>query len=234
MKTLTGLRAVALQMIEYAERRVPILSGHAARNSAAMIAERHGVTPDMMRHHNRVMAGRFVPCADLRSEGPLSWHRLPVLDTTARSMPSIWRWRKIDRVPLAADMKHRPCPAMEARSPARTVCQLPANPNNPDRHGIDPENLEGSGEAHVQPVTVLVDGGVIWNSNDPDGNTCSRPGKEGHNGHRFRARSPRYTAMAGIRVGYTISSPETAAENTEYVHVHGFSGWAWRARHRQL
>jgi len=198
----------ALQMIEYAGKKGAYYPDIAGKKLAAMIAERHGVTPDMIAITTGSGEALCAIALIYGQKGPIVAPRL-FWDTTALYAVNLGM-AEIDRVPLAADMSID-LPAMEAKVTSETGLVQLCNPNNPTGMVLDPETLKAAVKRMSATSTVLVDEAYMELANDPDGNTCIGLVKEGHNVIVSRTFSKIY-GMAGIRVGYTISSPETAAK----------------------
>jgi histidinol-phosphate aminotransferase len=198
----------ALQMIEYAGKKGAYYPDIAGKKLAAMIAERHGVTPDMIAITTGSGEALCAIALIYGQKGPIVAPRL-FWDTTALYAVNLGM-AEIDRVPLAADMSID-LPAMEAKVTSETGLVQLCNPNNPTGMVLDPETLKAAVKRMSATTTVLVDEAYMELANDPDGNTCIGLVKEGHNVIVSRTFSKIY-GMAGIRVGYTISSPETAAK----------------------
>lgn len=195
-------------MIEYAGKKGAYYPDIAGKKLAAMIAERHGVTPDMIAITTGSGEALCAIALIYGQKGPIVAPRL-FWDTTALYAVNLGI-AEIDRVPLAADMSID-LPAMEAKVTSETGLVQLCNPNNPTGMVLDPETLKAAVKRMSATTTVLVDEAYMELANDPDGNTCIGLVKEGHNVIVSRTFSKIY-GMAGIRVGYTISSPETAAK----------------------
>ncbi len=117
---------------------------------------------------------------------------------------------EIDRVPLAPDMT-TDLVAIESKVTSDTGLVQLCNPNNPTGLVADSATLKAAVKRMSKMTTVLVDEAYMELADDPDANTCIGLIKEGHDVIVSRTFSKIY-GMAGIRVGYTISSPETAAK----------------------
>jgi len=198
----------ALKMIEYAGKKGAYYPDIAGKKLASMIAERHGVTPDMIAITTGSGEALCAIALIYGQKGPIVAPRL-FWDTTALYAVNLGM-AEIDRVPLAADMSID-LPAMEAKVTSETGLVQLCNPNNPTGMVLDPDSLKAAVKRMAATTTVLVDEAYMELANDPDGNTCIGLVKEGHDVIVSRTFSKIY-GMAGIRVGYTISSPETAAK----------------------
>ena len=198
----------ALKMIEYAGKKGAYYPDIAGKKLASMIAERHGVTPDMVAITTGSGEALCAIALIYGQKGPIVAPRL-FWDTTALYAVNLGM-AQIDRVPLAADMSID-LPAIEAKVTSETGLVQLCNPNNPTGMVLDSATLKAAVKRMSAVTTVLVDEAYMELANDPEGNTCIGLIKEGHDVIVSRTFSKIY-GMAGIRVGYTISSPETAAK----------------------
>lgn len=198
----------ALKMIEYAGKKGAYYPDIAGQKLAAMIAERHGVTPDMIAITTGSGEALSAIALIYGKKGPIVAPRL-FWDTTALYAVNLGM-AEIDRVALGSDMS-TDLAAIEARVTAGTGLVQLCNPNNPTGLVADPVALKAAVVRMSKLATVLVDEAYMELADDPEGNTCIGLIKEGHNVIVSRTFSKIY-GMAGIRVGYTISSPETAAK----------------------
>lgn len=196
--------------------------GEAARNGAyyvgnsvqilkEMIAERHGLTAD----HISLSAGSsgvltYLGVAALRRGrilGPdLFW------DTTAlgaaRQGGTLSRTAKTDD--LAIDLE-----ALEAGIADDVSLVHICNPNNPTGLLLDGETLRAFCRRAAKRTLVLVDEAYNELTDDPDANTVVPLVKEGLDVFVARTFSKIY-GLAGMRIGYMISTPENAAMLQSY------------------
>ncbi len=114
----------------------------------------------------------------------------------------------IERVPLTAEMEID-LAGIEAKVSDKTGLVQLCNPNNPTGVVTPGETIRASVKRMAAKTTVLVDEAYIELADDPEGTSCISLLKEGHDVIISRTFSKIY-GMAGIRVGYTISSAETA------------------------
>jgi len=198
----------ALKMIDYAGKKGAYYADSAGPKLAAMIAERHGVTPDMIAITTGSGEALCAIALIYGRNGPIVAPRL-FWDTTALYAVNLGM-AEIDRVPLAPDMT-TDLVAIESKVTSDTGLVQLCNPNNPTGLVADPATLKAAVKRMSKLTTVLVDEAYMELADDPDGNTCIGLIKEGHDVIVSRTFSKIY-GMAGIRVGYTISSPETAAK----------------------
>jgi len=196
----------ALKMIEYAARKGAYYPFQANTILKEMIAERHGLDP-----------AHITPCTGsaeaLRALGLLYGRRGPIVaprlfyDATALYSQRLGL-SSITRAPLKADLQID-LPALEAMvTPETGMVQL-CNPNNPTGLMADSKSLKNSVKRMAKRAPVVVDEAYIEMSSDEEALTCIDLVKQGHDVIVTRTFSKLY-GLAGIRVGYTISSPETA------------------------
>lgn len=197
----------ALRMIDYAARKGAYYAdGKAYETLAAMIAERHGVSPEQIAITTGSGEALCAIALAYGPKGPIVAPRL-FWDTTALYAANLGM-ATIDRVPLAEDMSVD-LAAIEAKvTPATGLVQL-CNPNNPTGMVTSANLMKPAVRRMAAKTTVLVDEAYIELADDPEGTSCVDLVKDGHDVIIARTFSKIY-GMAGIRVGYTISSPETA------------------------
>lgn len=201
----------ALKMIEYAGKKGAYYPGMAQVKLAEMIAERHGINPNQVvitTGSGEVLSAIAVAYGP---KGPIVAPRL-FWDTTALYAQRLGM-ANIQRVPLAKDMSVD-LPAIEAAVTEKTGLVQLCNPNNPTGMVSDPAKMKAAVKRMAKKTTVLVDEAYIELADDPDAHTCVGLIKEGHDVIVTRTFSKIY-GMAGIRVGYSISSPETAKKLKE-------------------
>jgi histidinol-phosphate aminotransferase len=172
----------------------------------ALIAERFGVSPDMVT----VSHGS----GETLSATAVAWGRkgeivVPGLfwDLTAKFAED--QGATLRRVPLTAaheiDLE-----AMESAVDAKVSLVHVCNPNNPTGRLLDADAL-GAFCQRVSPrATVLVDEAYNELTSDPAKNTVLGLVRAGQNVIVARTFSKIY-GMAGMRIGYMISSPENIA-----------------------
>ena len=197
----------ALKMIEYAGTKgAYYVSQDAVKLLATMIADRHGVAPEQIAITTGSGEALSAIAMIYGPKGPIVAPRL-FWDTTALYAVRLGM-AAIDRVPLKADMS-TDLEGIEARvTPETGLVQL-CNPNNPTGLVADEATMKAAVKRMAATTTVLVDEAYMELADDPDSNTCIPLIKEGHNVIVSRTFSKIY-GMAGIRMGYTISSPEVA------------------------
>ena len=197
----------ARDMIEYAATKGAYYTSREAQVMLTeMIAEKNGVAPEQVVVTTG--SGEVLSAIALiyGPKGPIVAPRL-FWDTTALYAVNLGM-AKIERVPLAADMSID-LPAIEAKVTDSTGLVQLCNPNNPTGLVSDASTLQAAVKRMAAKTTVLVDEAYIELSDDPDANSCVPLINAGHDVIVTRTFSKIY-GMAGVRVGYSISSAETA------------------------
>lgn len=172
---------------------------------AAMIAERFRVKPEQVAIGN----GSF----ELLSRIGLDWGAkgaivCPELMFDEPIRQAEGRGARLVRVPLAADMGVDLAAIAAAVTPDTAMVYL-CNPNNPTGMLIEPAALRGFIRALPPQVTVLIDEAYNELTNAPEQASVVDLVREGRNVIVTRTFSKIY-GMAGLRVGYSISSVENA------------------------
>nr|WP_321441289.1 histidinol-phosphate transaminase [uncultured Hyphomonas sp.] len=197
----------ALKMIDYAGTKgAYYASQDAVKQLAQMIADRHGVAPEQIALTTGSGEALSAIAMIYGPNGPIVAPRL-FWDTTALYAVRLGM-AEIDRVPLKADMS-TDLEGIEAKVTEGTGLVQLCNPNNPTGLVAPEADMKAAVKRMAAKTTVLVDEAYMELADDPDANTCIPLIKEGHNVIVSRTFSKIY-GMAGIRMGYTISSPEVA------------------------
>ncbi|MEP1598224.1 MAG: histidinol-phosphate transaminase [Hyphomonas sp.] len=197
----------ALKMVEYAASKgAYYTSQEAVQTLMQLIADKHGVAPEQIVLTTG--SGEVLSAIAMiyGKEGPIVAPRL-FWDTTALYAVN-QGVGSIDRVPLAADMSVD-LAAIEAKVSSDTGIVQLCNPNNPTGMVSDAATLKASVKRMAAKTTVLVDEAYMELADDPEGNTCIGLINEGHDVIVTRTFSKIF-GMAGLRMGYSISSAETA------------------------
>ena len=139
-------------------------------------------------------------------KGPIVAPRL-FWDTTALYATRLGM-AEITRVPLKEDMSVDLAGIEAAVTEDTGLVQL-CNPNNHTGLVSDSKTFKAAVKRMAKKTTVLVDEAYMELADDPDTNTCVDLVKKGDDVIVSRTFSKIY-GMAGLRVGYTISSEETA------------------------
>jgi len=196
----------ALKMIEYAGKKSAYYAGGAIMTLKEMIAERNGVSADQIAVTTGSGEALSAIALAYGPKGPVVAPRL-FWDTTALYAKRLGM-AEIQRVPLKADMSVD-IPAIEAAVSESTGLVQLCNPNNPTGLLSDSATLKPAVIRMAKKATVLIDEAYMELADDPDKNSCVDLVKAGHDVIVARTFSKIY-GMAGARVGYTISSPDTA------------------------
>jgi histidinol-phosphate aminotransferase len=197
----------ALKMIEYAgSKGAYYASQDAVKQLATMIAEKNGVAPEQIALTTGSGEALSAIAMIYGPNGPIVAPRL-FWDTTALYAARLGM-ATIDRVPLKADMT-TDLEGIEAKVTTETGLVQLCNPNNPTGLVADAATLKAAVTRMASKTMVLVDEAYMELADDPEGNTCIGLIKDNPNVIVSRTFSKIY-GMAGIRMGYTISSPEVA------------------------
>ena len=177
-----------------------------------MIAERHGVTPD----HIIVSSGS----GELLNAIGLAYGMKGTLISTNLFWDAYFKFAedkgvKTVRVPLKPDYSHDFI-AMEAAITPETSLISVCNPNNPTGILEKAADIHAFAKAASAKTTVLIDEAYIELSDQPVSNSVVDLIRAGHNIAITRTFSKIY-GMAGIRVGYVISTPANIAKIRPYV-----------------
>lgn len=197
----------ALKMLEYASSKGAYYTSQGAiMDLKKMIADRWGLTPD----HIALTTGSGEALSAIAliygPKGPIVAPRL-FWDTTALYAQRLGM-AEITRVALTPGMEID-LPAIErAVTPSTGLVQL-CNPNNPTGLVLPAGVIKPSVKRMAAKTTVLVDEAYMELADAPVETSCIDLVKAGHNVIVARTFSKIY-GMAGIRMGYTISSPEVA------------------------
>lgn len=175
------------------------------RRLAAMIAERHGVTPDHVAIGNG--SGEVLSAVALAwgAKGPIVAPSL-FWDSTARYAER--QGVSLSRVPLKPDMTVDLDGMAAAATPATGLVHI-CNPNNPTGMLIPGPAMAAFVRKVGPTAPVLVDEAYNELTAVPDAASVVALVREGQNVIVARTFSKIY-GMAGLRVGYTISAPDKA------------------------
>lgn len=201
----------ALEAMMEATRNGAYYSEDSIPRLKSMIAERHGVTPE----HISLSSGSSGVLCSLSVAMTRRGHILaPDLfwDTTAKA--GVKQGGEIRRLPKTEDLA-LDLGAMENSIKRDTAMLHITNPNNPTGRMLDGDKLRAFCVRASKKTTVLVDEAYNEITQDPDFNTMIPLVKAGHNVVVARTFSKLY-GLAGMRVGYMISSPENARLLSRY------------------
>lgn len=181
--------------------------GPAVQRLTAMIAERHGVTPA----HVLVSSGS----GEILNAIALAYGSTGTMVSTNLFWDAYFRYAeargvKTVRVPLKADFTHD-FQAMEAAITPQTALISVCNPNNPTGILEDTAAIHAFASAASKKTFVLLDEAYIELTDQPEANSVVDLIKAGNNVAVTRTFSKIY-GMAGIRIGYVISTPENIAK----------------------
>lgn len=197
----------ALRMLEYASKKGAYYTSEGAMmDLKTMIADRWGLTPD----HVALTTGSGEALSAIAliygPKGPIVAPRL-FWDTTALYASRLGM-AEISRVPLTSDMEID-LAGIEAKVTSDTGLVQLCNPNNPTGLVTPASVIKPAVKRMAAKTTVLVDEAYMELADAPVETSCIDLVKAGHDVIIARTFSKIY-GMAGIRMGYTISAPETA------------------------
>lgn len=197
----------ALKSVQAAAEKGAYYTNPAATNTLTkLIADRHGVSPEQIVITTGSGEALSALAMMYGPKGPIVAPRL-FWDTTALYAQNLGM-ATIKRIPLTDNMDID-LPAMEAAiTPETGMVQL-CNPNNPTGIATPGSIIRAAVSRMADRTTVVVDEAYIELVDDEASMTCIPLIKQGKNVIVTRTFSKIY-GMAGIRVGYTISSSETA------------------------
>jgi histidinol-phosphate aminotransferase len=197
----------ALKMIEAsAQKGAYYTNPDASMTLMKLIAERHGVAPEQIVITTGSGEALSALALMYGPKGPIVAPRL-FWDTTALYAANLGL-ASITRIPLTEDMEIDYAGIEAAITPETGMVQL-CNPNNPTALTTPGSIIRPAVARMAARTTVVVDEAYIELTDDEDAITCVPLVKEGKDVIVTRTFSKIY-GMAGIRVGYTISSAETA------------------------
>ncbi|KCZ86751.1 classes I and II aminotransferase [Hyphomonas hirschiana VP5] len=205
----------ALKMIsKAAEKGAYYTNQEAIVTLNKLIADRHGVSPEQIVITTGSGEALSALALIYGPKGPIVAPRL-FWDTTALYAAKLGM-AEIIRVPLTEDMDMDLAAIDAAITPETGMVQL-CNPNNPTGIAMPGSVIRAAVSKMAAKTTVVVDEAYIELVDDEASMTCVPLIKEGKDVIVTRTFSKIY-GMAGIRVGYTISSAETA-EKIRYTQM---------------
>lgn len=207
----------ALVQIYEASKLGAYYVGDSVSTLKAMIAERHGVTPDYIS----LSAGSsgvltYIALAMARDGkilGPdLFW------DTTVKA--ALQQGGELKRLPKTADLAINLDTMYAAIGDDVSLVHI-TNPNNPQGTVLDAEQLRTFCKKASPKAKILLDEAYNELTDDPEGNSMVPLIREGYDVMVARTFSKIY-GLAGMRVGYMIASPE----NIEIMNRFGLGDYA--------
>ncbi|MEM9496129.1 MAG: histidinol-phosphate transaminase [Pseudomonadota bacterium] len=196
----------AIKMMNYAARKGAYYPGEARKTLAGLIADRHGLAPENIAITTGSAEALSAAAMAFGRKGAIVAPRL-FFDATALYAQRLGL-AEIRRAPLGDDMSVD-LAAIEAMVTDETGMVQLCNPNNPTGMLSEPGAFKAAVRRMAAKTTVVVDEAYMELVDDPARNSCVDLVREGRNVVVSRTFSKLY-GMAGVRVGYTMSSPETA------------------------
>lgn len=186
--------------------------GAAINRLIAMIAERHNVTPE----HILVSSGS----GELLNAIAVAYGSKGTLVSTNLFWDAYFRYAedkgmKTARVPLKADFSHDFAAMLAAITPETSLVSV-CNPNNPTGILESADAIHAFASAASEKTTVLIDEAYIELTAQPVANSVVDLIRAGKNIAITRTFSKIY-GMAGIRIGYVISTPQNIAKIRPFV-----------------
>lgn len=195
----------ARDMMAYAATKGAYYADDAVKTLRAMIAERHGLTPD----HVTISHGSAEALSALSilygQKGPIVGPRL-FFDAAPLYAKNLGV-AQIQRAPMNSDFSVN-LAALEAMVTEDTGCVQLCNPNNPTGILMDTAALKASAKRMAKKTAVVIDEAYMELTNSGEANSCIDLVRSGHDVLVARTFSKIY-GMAGIRVGYVLAAPET-------------------------
>jgi len=212
-----GPSDLAIEAMMEASKKGAYYVGDSVRRLKAMIAERHGLTPE----HVRLSSGSSGVLSYLAVAKTKEGHILgPDLfwDTTAKA--GVRQGGEIKRLAKTPDLAIDLKAMAKAITPETALVQV-TNPNNPTGMVLDGKELRNFCIRASKKTMVLVDEAYNELTEKPEFNSMVPLIKAGHNVVVARTFSKIY-GLAGMRVGYMLAAPETGALIDQY----GLCGYA--------
>lgn len=206
-----GPSDLAIEAMMEASKKGAYYVGESVRRLKAMIAERHGLTPE----HVRLSSGSSGVLSYLAVAKTKEGHILgPDLfwDTTAKA--GVRQGGEIKRLAKTSDLGIDLAAMARAITPETALVQV-TNPNNPTGMVLDGEELRNFCIKASKKTMVLVDEAYNELTEKPEFNSMIPLIKAGHNVVVARTFSKIY-GLAGMRVGYMLAAPETGALIDQY------------------
>lgn len=201
-----GPPASALRMMDYASKRGAYYPSEARMELAKKIAHRHGVSPMQVvittGSTEALSAIAYLYGRKGQIITPHLYYNAPTL--YAERLVNA----KIQRIKLMPDMNIDLNGIEQAVTETTGLVYL-CNPNNPTGLIMNAEALKQSIKKLSKKTTVLIDEAYIEITDNPEVNSCVELVKCGYDVIVTRTFSKIY-GMAGVRIGYSISSLETA------------------------
>ncbi|WP_260922893.1 pyridoxal phosphate-dependent aminotransferase [Novosphingobium sp. 9] len=206
----------ALQAVARYSAQGAYYADRAVRKLIAMIAERHGLESDRVVLSSGSTEVLKCVALGLGRKGTILCPEL-FWDTTVHYAEA--KGVKVKRVPLASDMSIDLAAMKAAITPDVSLIHI-CNPNNPTGMSLDGEALRAFIRSVDPRVTVLVDEAYMELTARPDYTTVVPLLKERANLVICRTFSKIY-GMAGLRLGYAMTSPDIAETLRGYLMSFG-------------
>jgi len=198
----------AVQMMDYATRKGAYYSGRIGDSLIRVLAEQHEVAPEQITLSTGSAEALNAIAIRYGQQGKILTPRL-FFDATVMYAKRLGL-ADVVRAPMAADLS-MDFAALESMIDDGTALVQICNPNNPTGLLSDTDMLKASVTRMSSRATVVVDEAYMELTDQPERHSCVDLVRAGHDVIVSRTFSKLY-GMAGIRVGYTVSSAQAAQE----------------------
>lgn len=206
-----GPSPAAIEAMDKAMRKGAYYVGESVTRLKAMIAERHGLTPQHILLSSGSSGALTYLARAAAGQGQILGPDL-FWDTTAKM--GTRQGGAIKRLPKNSSLEINLAAMDDAITDDVSLVQI-TNPNNPTGMVLDPEELTAFTKRASQKATVLLDEAYNELTDDPDANTMVPLIKAGYDVVVARTFSKIF-GLAGMRVGYMIADPEKIAMVSQY------------------
>jgi histidinol-phosphate aminotransferase len=201
----------AIKAMDAAMRKGAYYVNDSVTRLKAMIAERHGLTPDYILLSSGSSGGLTYLAQAVSGSGKILGPDL-FWDTTSRM--GTRQQGEIKRLPKSSALAINLAAMEDAITDDVAMVQI-TNPNNPTGMVLPPEELMAFTKRASKKALVLLDEAYNELTDDPAANGMIPLVKQGYNVVVARTFSKIY-GLAGMRVGYLIAAPEKIAMISQY------------------
>lgn len=201
----------AIKAMDAAMRKGAYYVNDSVTRLKAMIAERHGLTPDYIMLSSGSSGGLTYLAQAVSGSGKILGPDL-FWDTTSRM--GTRQQGEIKRLPKSSDLAINLAAMEDAISDDVAMVQI-TNPNNPTGMVLPPDELMAFTKRASKKALILLDEAYNELTDDPDANGMVPLVKQGYNVVVARTFSKIY-GLAGMRVGYLIAAPEKIEMISKY------------------
>lgn len=206
-----GPSPAAIKAMDAAMRKGAYYVNDSVTRLKAMIAERHGLTPEHILLSSGSSGGLTYLAQAVSGSGKILGPDL-FWDTTSRM--GTRQGGEIKRLAKSSDLAINLAAMEDAISDDVAMVQI-TNPNNPTGMIVPAEELVAFTRRASKKTLVLLDEAYNELTDDPQANSTIPLVKEGYNVVVARTFSKIY-GLAGMRVGYMMAAPETIEMISQY------------------